>query len=249
MPTVYGIDNFNHGDFTVPGGADYVEVQGTPVLETTIVPPGWPASVKMESFGSNTEYLGRQDWSGSQPGLGWHGFYHRMSSAYAPANMIVSQFWSSGYVDAAKLLWAWDGASGMTYHVVTSDQGEQLASPGMAPDIWRWIEIIFKCDDTSHTCAWAVDGDIQTSSVKTGLSVSTAGYPQVGFAGAGDAIQYFAHWMWGSASSLTDFLGEPVSGQVVLPDADVATTGWSTSPLYSKLNDSSDSTYISGTAS
>lgn len=35
----------------------------------------------------------------------------------------------------------------------------------------------------------------------------------------------------------------------VLPDADVITTGWTTTPLYSKINDGSDATVIQATAS
>lgn len=35
----------------------------------------------------------------------------------------------------------------------------------------------------------------------------------------------------------------------VLPDADITTTGWSTAPLFSKINDSSDATVIQATAS
>lgn len=34
----------------------------------------------------------------------------------------------------------------------------------------------------------------------------------------------------------------------VLPDADVVTTGWTTAPLYSKINDSSDATIMQATA-
>lgn len=37
--------------------------------------------------------------------------------------------------------------------------------------------------------------------------------------------------------------------QQLRPDADVVTTGWSTAPLYSKVNDSSDATIITATAS
>jgi hypothetical protein len=40
-----------------------------------------------------------------------------------------------------------------------------------------------------------------------------------------------------------------VDSQTILPDADVTTTGWATAPLYSKLNDSSDATYVSATLS
>jgi len=38
-------------------------------------------------------------------------------------------------------------------------------------------------------------------------------------------------------------------GQTLLPDADVAAGGWTTSPLFSKVNDSSDATIITATAS
>jgi hypothetical protein len=40
-----------------------------------------------------------------------------------------------------------------------------------------------------------------------------------------------------------------VTLDTVLPDADVVTTGWATAPLYSKLNDGSDATVITATAS
>lgn len=38
-------------------------------------------------------------------------------------------------------------------------------------------------------------------------------------------------------------------GQVLLPDADLAAGGWTTSPLFSKVNDASDATIITATAS
>lgn len=38
------------------------------------------------------------------------------------------------------------------------------------------------------------------------------------------------------------------SGQILLPDADLATSGWTTAPLFSKVNDSSDATIITATA-
>lgn len=34
-----------------------------------------------------------------------------------------------------------------------------------------------------------------------------------------------------------------------LPDADIVTTGWATAPLFSKINDDSDATVITATAS
>jgi len=43
------------------------------------------------------------------------------------------------------------------------------------------------------------------------------------------------------------FVAEPAM-QTVLPDADTVTTGWTTTPLYSKINDSSDATVVTATA-
>lgn len=52
----------------------------------------------------------------------------------------------------------------------------------------------------------------------------------------------------GTGTQTFDDAGGGVSAQVILPDADVATTGWATAPLYSKVNDTSDATVISATA-
>lgn len=41
--------------------------------------------------------------------------------------------------------------------------------------------------------------------------------------------------------------GTTNTNQMVRPDADTATTGWTSTPLFSKVNDSSDSTFITGT--
>jgi hypothetical protein len=41
---------------------------------------------------------------------------------------------------------------------------------------------------------------------------------------------------------------ESIPTDIVLPDADIVTTGWSTAPLFSKINDASDATVIQATA-
>jgi len=77
---------------------------------------------------------------------------------------------------------------------------------------------------------WAQVGTDQTDS-----SVTGAGY--IGFETANNT-----NTRW------EDF-GGGASGQTLLPDADVAAGGWTTSPLFSKVNDSSDATIITATAS
>lgn len=52
-------------------------------------------------------------------------------------------------------------------------------------------------------------------------------------------------------SSLDDFGGGTIPSLTLdncLPDADVVTTGWATTPLFSKVNDASDATVIQATA-
>lgn len=57
--------------------------------------------------------------------------------------------------------------------------------------------------------------------------------------------------IWSSALSEAQFLSIYNAGlaQILLPDADTATGGWTTAPLFSKVNDSSDATVITATAS
>ena len=38
-----------------------------------------------------------------------------------------------------------------------------------------------------------------------------------------------------------------ISGQEFLPDADTVTTGWTATPLHSKLSDGSDATVVTAT--
>lgn len=59
--------------------------------------------------------------------------------------------------------------------------------------------------------------------------------------------------IYGSALSLAraqaHYAAATVALDTVLPDADITTTGWSTAPLFSKINDDSDATVIQATAS
>lgn len=53
-----------------------------------------------------------------------------------------------------------------------------------------------------------------------------------------------------TSASVNDWEGGELSaGQALVPDADLAAGGWATAPLFSKLNDASDATIITATAS
>lgn len=51
------------------------------------------------------------------------------------------------------------------------------------------------------------------------------------------------------ALATSGFIGPAILGQTIRPDADISAGGWTTSPLFSKINDGSDATFITGTAS
>lgn len=76
--------------------------------------------------------------------------------------------------------------------------------------------------------SWAMLGS------QTDSSITTAGYLGVSSDDGGCTIDDF---------------GGGTLGQTVLPDADLAAGGWTTTPLFSKVNDASDSTVITATAS
>lgn len=86
--------------------------------------------------------------------------------------------------------------------------------------------------------AWYVVGDV----VET--TWSAAGY--IGMEFAEDTVP--------QALTITnlwapEIVAEGPTLDQVLPDADITTTGWSTAPLFSKINDDSDATVITATAS
>lgn len=96
------------------------------------------------------------------------------------------------------------------------------------------------------------NGSLDTDGAAGGTPTTPTGNVKIG-AGAGlDA--YFAYCaVYQSALNATQigqhYAALVETGQTLLPDADLAAGGWTTTPLYSKLADSSDATIITATAS
>jgi len=68
----------------------------------------------------------------------------------------------------------------------------------------------------------------------------------LGWYGAVDELMYYSTVL--SAADVAAIYAA-ATGQSILPDADVAAGGWTTTPLFSKINDASDATVITATAS
>lgn len=106
--------------------------------------------------------------------------------------------------------------------------------------------------DVTITSEWArYTLTFTTDATHTGYILYVMGASGTGFNFYVDAFQVET----GASATAYDQTGAgtPDPGSLTLdsalPDADITTTGWSTAPLYSKLNDASDATVITATAS
>jgi hypothetical protein len=121
-----------------------------------------------------------------------------------------------------------------------------LSSDVSGPSIADGDDLGIECTGTGATVtlkayhrpaagSWTLIG---TWTDSTGSRLVAAGYVGIGF---GD----------GATEAEEVYVGEIGGGsmQTILPDADVTTTGWTATPLHSKLADSSDATVITATAS
>ena len=244
MPTIQGTDNFNHGDFTIPGGGPYADVNGTPAKDTTIVHSPDPASLLIATAGAeeNVQYA----VSGS-PTLPWHGFWFRLESADEPAsNTMVAHI---GTVD--------DAYGALEFQPSANNFFQYIAGGSNFPQgatytfgTWVWIEQILDCGGGTRSIYCRIGGVDLTPGTRT-IAASPGTNVALGSRAAAPTIPAFrySNTYWGVAASVTDFMGPPVSGQTLRPASDVATAGWATAPLFSKINDSSDATVISATAS
>lgn len=146
-------------------------------------------------------------------------------------------------------------ASDQHLYVQASIPGTQDGgSVVMALNQWVRIEWHFICNDTT--------GLIEAKLFNTADSVTaddTVIVQNVDTNGNGSGAQVeFGHGVGVNANEIrwlddmqvngVGYPGPAVAGQVVLPDADLAAGGWTTSPLFSKVNDVSDATIITGTA-
>lgn len=198
MPTIQGIDQFFHNSFSVPGGGPYGTVTGTPVLDTSIKPPLESAAVLLDNPGTG-DVLG-YTVSGT-PARAWCGFYFRMATGSATSLLI--QFATVGgnvarlYYDSGAAFLATIDEINYEYYAITLDE-------------YQWVEMIYDASGTTHNLYTRIAGVDGTSVPRAGTSASTIS----NFTLTGPAFgnqHRFAHVMWGSAASTSDWLGEPTT--------------------------------------
>jgi len=99
-------------------------------------------------------------------------------------------------------------------------------------------------DSTTPTDSGSVTGVATAAGTGTGL-----GDVRFGVVTTPTPVAPFTVYYDGLAIDTVDWIGPAAAGptQAILPDADTTTTGWTTTPLFSKINDSSDATVVTST--
>lgn len=236
MPTVQGTDDFNHAIDAAYYGSYFwgsgLAAVSSPLYQST------PKSLEFD-WVNNACGLG---WAitGSQT-YAWMGFPYRQTEANF-ADLGIARLVTVATTPMLLGL----GSTGLYLNIGTNWSTEIA----ITPNTWYWVEVILYCGATTWQGALKVGETVQTVSA-TGQTVTTI--ERVQFYHDVETSSVVAYiggaWKRGYATSMTDWLGPPLTLDSCLPDADITTTGWSTAPLYSKINDDSDATVIQATAS
>lgn len=201
MPTIQGgPDAFDHG-FDVP--VDYDNVFGTPTAVTDPLYQGRLNSLEINAPGNEGV---RKNYSGGTT-RAWVGFPIRFASFPTGGDTRVLTI--SAASDLAECFLYVNGSGQMYMNV---GPNFSTSSSALSLDTFYWIEAIFDVSTTTYSGTWRISGSDQDD-VDSGVlaSASTCDYNQLlSFSGEGTMTWYAGgYWVWGSAASASDWLGEP----------------------------------------
>lgn len=198
MPTIQGIDAYDHG-FDVP--ADYDAVFGSPAAVTT---PLYQNRLNTLEFLTASGNLGiRKNLTGS-PTLAWTGFPWRTNAYSTSPNLVQIANFSTG----SQVGRIWLNPTGVYLNTV----GTFGSITAVSLNTWYWIEVIAELTGTTMNLFGRINGVDMDSSSDTVTAGQTWSYIQLlSLPGdtAGVTTNYGGYWAWGTASSTADWLGEP----------------------------------------
>lgn len=207
MPTIQGTDIFAHNDFTVPGGAFYSAVTGTPEADFVTVWRDEPASLKLATAAASE--VVKHSITGGQT-IGWQAFAWRLNAADEPgADQIAANLTPAAGADLRFTFAPLDNCVILTLAGV----GDSARLP-YTFDTWLWVEMIL--DVSSGTRAGyarvidesAVSTDLSTPT--SAIAASTVTGSQLGRDSAAATYTYrYGRNMWGFAANSTDWFGLP----------------------------------------
>lgn len=210
MPTVQGTDNFNHGDFTVPGGGPYSAINGSPAKDTSIVHSPEPASLLIATTAAEENV---QSAISGSPRYGWHGFWFRLESADEPGANTKLAFINAADGFHGNLEFQ-PSANNFFHYINTGTNFPQGATYTFGT--WVWIEMILDTDGAGTRTQYVRIGGVDLTAstlAKAASSASSAGLGSNVATPTIPAYRYSNHY-WGSAASISDWMGEPVTGGI-----------------------------------
>lgn len=252
MPTVQTTDDFNHaidaGYYnTFWGGPPAPSAVTTPIYQSQ------PKTLKMPA--TSGQNVGVRTLITGSPTRSWMGIALRLEALPTVTDIRLCQFEDSG---GAEGRFAVGVGNGNLYCYISGGSTQAYSGNPLVADTWYWLEAILDSNDGTGTkkLYWRIGpsgGTITDQTTATFVQAASTGVHSQIFSGSGDGTcDYYAGiWKMGSAASTSDWLGEPLAtSQKLRPDADVTTTGWSTAPLWSKIEEEvADGTVITATAS
>src|SRR4030095_13170504 len=130
MPTIIGQD-YDFTNLTVPGSGPYVGVVGTPVRDTSVVPPGgWPASLLIEKGASTQEYVS----TAINSTFPWHAFYFHLNAIDEPTGDIDIVQLTNPVSGSHRLAYA--PAADQLYHYIVGGAGTPATSYTLGTFAW-----------------------------------------------------------------------------------------------------------------
>ena len=200
MPTVQGSDNFGHGTATAP---PFSLIFGAPTIVTSPVAPN-VGSKTLSVVSTGSDIGARYNITGT-PGYGWTAIYFRITSDWQDI-----YFLTLGATAGNSAILALN-ASRQVYGFFTGGGASSVPSAALSLDTWYWIEMITQFSATTRTTWYRLNGVDQGSFDKSGESSGTCDHAQFLSYALNDAggTLLNGYWMWGSATSSTDWYGEP----------------------------------------
>lgn len=198
MPSVQGTDDFNHA---IDSGYYTDGFFGAPTAVSAPLYGFQPKSLSIVTDGGNVG--ARHNITGT-PTFGWAAFPYRTPALSASAHAVHSFGNTSGATVGAIYL----NSTGL-YTTVGGVDGATFA---ISVNTWYWVETIFDVSTGTHTVYMRVSGtDAATAS--TASAATTITWSQLmSFAGdPSSETSYYGLWKWGSSTSTTDYLGEPLA--------------------------------------
>lgn len=205
MPSVADNDYYEHNDFGVPGGGPYNNVVGTPT-QGTANPQSLDAQYLLCNNAAADEYV---EYAMSPTvSRGWNAYYFRVNTGEEPAgNATIQQIWTTGYGQAAKVYYL-PGSNELS--ITVADVG--FSNLAITLDAWHWCEFIFDVSGTTHSIYGRVDGvDFTPQSDGGGGSAAAVQFIELGARFSNWTAARFSHYLRGTASSTSDWLGDPAS--------------------------------------